>query len=201
MVALDAVQVQLAICKVQRSEEDKNTAGSEFMNLFKVAPTSIADSITKLDTTARAFARTRQTTLALWPVSAAKYDIEDVATQVKALWDKQITATLTAWSNALIKAETKLVGCLPKDWEKFARDDYDNNWVIENFLTPTALKNIGTGYTQVQAFVDTLDEQYAEISERMEAEQQTTIIACLLTYLRTYVFIDWPTDSLYFIFF
>ena len=93
------------------------------------------------------------------------------------------------------------MGCLPKDWEKFARDDYDKNWVIENFLTPTALKNIGTGYTQVQAFVDTLDEQYPEISERMEAEQQTTIIACFLTYLRTYLFIDWPTDSLYFIFY
>ena len=46
-----------------RAEEDKNTGGSEFMNLFKVVPTSIADSITKLDKTARAFARTRQASI------------------------------------------------------------------------------------------------------------------------------------------
>ena len=65
-----------------------------------------------------------------------------------------------------------MVGCLPKDWEKCARDDFDKGWVVQNLLTPTALNNIGTGYAQVQSFVDTLDEHYVEITERMEANNK-----------------------------
>ena len=106
MLSLEAFQVQLAVCKVQRAEEGKKTAGSEFMNLFKLSPNVPAAALTKLDETARAVAKFRQSTIERWPASAADYNIEEIVAQVKVLWQQHVDVTLSMWSSALIKAKT-----------------------------------------------------------------------------------------------
>ena len=89
---------------------------------------------------------------------SAKYKFFEMATQVEAIQQTQMTTAIDRWHAALDAVVTQLQTVLPKDRRPKVIDDFDSEYVKKHILVQTLITGLGSDYTPAVTWMNSLEK-------------------------------------------
>jgi len=133
---------------------------------------------------------------------SAKYKFFEMATQVEAIQQTEMTTAIDRWHAALESVVKQLQIVLPKDWRPKVIDDFDPEYVKKHILVQTLISGLGSDYAPAVLWLNQLEkneyvfnaytDRYGDDLQKAKGMLKDTrdIVACILSY--NLIINKWP---------
>ena len=167
--SLEIFQISLAKLRVIAKDHEE-VIQSDYMSLFKVTAVAsgAGDSICKLEDACKSF----QTLVSQCSPLSAKltetYGFQAMKDKVQALTTAEVNNIVKQWGENLVKAEAKLTGALPLEWEKNALNSCDEDFVKNQIMSSKTMTAISGSHSHVHTFIKNLSKHYPMLVGKLE---------------------------------